>query len=84
MNLLTLTRFMKTLGEDLGRAGMAEGAGDIARGMKLAGVETWGDMRLIDKQTLVENGGLRPLDALKFSREFRQVPPTWAGCYGDA
>ena len=34
--------------------------------MQLAGVGTWGDMRLIDKQTLVENGGLRPLDALQF------------------
>ena len=66
VDLPTLTRFMKTLGEDLGRAGMAESAEDIARGMRLAGVETWGDMRLIDKQTLVENGGLRPLDALQF------------------
>ena len=66
LDLPTLTRFMRTLGEDLGRAGMAENAEDIARGMQLAGVETWGDMRVIDKQTLVENGGLRPLDALQF------------------
>ena len=53
-----LTRFVETLAKDLGKAGMLEKAEDIARGMKLAGIETWGDMRVVDKQTLVENGGM--------------------------
>ena len=60
-----LARFVKTLVEDLGKAGILEKAEHIARGMKLAGVETRGEMRVVDKQTLVENGDMRPLDALQ-------------------
>ena len=62
----TLTRFMKSLAETLGKAEMAEQAAEIARGMRLAGVETWGDMRVVDRQVLVDNGGMRPLDAIHF------------------
>ena len=62
----TLTRFMKSLAETLGKAEMATQAEDIARGMRLAGVETWGDMRVVDRQVLVDNGGMRPLDALQY------------------
>ena len=62
----TLTRFMKSLAETLGKAEMAEQAAEIARGMRLAGVETWGDMRVVDRQVLVDNGGMRPLDAIQF------------------
>ena len=35
----TLTRFVETLAKDLGRAEMLEKAEDIARGMKLAGID---------------------------------------------
>ena len=59
----TLTRFMKSLAETLGKAEMATQAEDIARGMRLAGVETWGDMRVVDRQVLVDNGGLRPFSS---------------------
>ena len=62
----TLTRFMKSLAETLGKAEMAAQAAEIARGMRLAGVETWGDMRVVDRQVLVDNGGMRPLDALQY------------------
>ena len=50
----------------MGKAEMATQAEDIARGMRLAGVETWGDMRVVDRQVLVDNGGMRPLDAIQF------------------
>ena len=51
----TLTRFMKSLAETLGKAEMVTQAEEIARGMRLAGVETWGDMRVVDRQVLVDN-----------------------------
>ena len=37
VDLPTLTRFMRALAEDLGKAGMAKNAEDIARSMQLAG-----------------------------------------------
>ena len=49
-----------TLAGTLGKAEMAARAEDIARGMRIAGVETWGDMRMVDRQVLVENGALAP------------------------
>ena len=66
MDHQTLTRFMKTLAETLGKAEMAASAEEIARDMRLAGVETWSDMRMVDRQVLVDNGGMRPLDALQY------------------
>ena len=50
----TLARFMKTLAETLGKAEMAASAEEIARGtsMRIAGVGTWGDMRMVDRQVV--------------------------------
>ena len=85
----TLTRFMKSLAETLGKAEMATQAEDIARGMRLAGVETWGDMRVVDRQVLVDNGGMRPLDAMQYlalvaeaKRDEEQGEPADGGSLG--
>lgn len=47
------------------KGGYGEKRGGHSARNAARGVETWGDMRVIDTQALVDNGGLRPLDALQ-------------------